>query len=241
MEFQETNKLYASIIMNSVQCSIDFTRPCLAVKDTFRLHKFHRCSTLRITSPVLTRHGRFHINAIPEELEPFTPLSSGNGSFQTETQLLLHDLELAVNLLPEKFRDTVLYHEERLELIELVLDYGRPPLARFPSGDFELSEELVTDKDLEAAVAAVSNFSTFVNIRFVKVGGFDDSNRAGLEGTLHRISCIRDRDFRIYGLTIRIGRAVTTETAELVKEPLAEGKSILLIGLKRMVLFCISL
>lgn len=62
------------------------------------------------------------------------------------------------------------------------------------------------------------------------MGHFDDSNRAGVEGTLHRISCIRDREDNIYGLTIRIGRALITETAALVERPLKQGKSILIIG-----------
>eukprot|EP00210_Caulerpa_lentillifera_P003670 g3504.t1 len=41
---------------------------------------------------------------------------------------------------------------------------------------------------------------------------------------------MRDRERKIYGLTIRIGRALTTKTAALVEEPLKAGKSILLIG-----------
>jgi len=152
--------------MNAVRRASDLAQVSFSVKDSFHARNFRRRCTLRFTCPVSRGRGRFLTNAIPEEVEPSTPLSSGNGSFETETQLLLHDLELAVNLLPEKFRASVLNHEEHKKLIELIMDYGRPPLARFPSGNFVLSEELVTDEDLEAAVAAVSNFNTFVNIRF---------------------------------------------------------------------------
>eukprot|EP00210_Caulerpa_lentillifera_P003669 g3503.t1 len=126
------------------------------------------------------------------------------------------DLELAVNLLPEEFRQRIWEHDEHMELIELVLDYGRTPIARFPNSDFVLSKELVAESTLYDAVSAIGNF--------------DSSNRAVLEGTLHRISCMRDREDKIYGLTIRIGRALTTKTAALVEEPLKAGKSVLLIG-----------
>jgi stage III sporulation protein SpoIIIAA len=41
-----------------------------------------------------------------------------------------------------------------------------------------------------------------------RIGNFGEDNRAGIERTLHRISCIRNREGRIVGLTCRVGRAV---------------------------------
>ncbi len=41
------------------------------------------------------------------------------------------------------------------------------------------------------------------------LGDFGGDNRAGVEGTLHRISAIRNRKGSIVGLTCRVGRAVT--------------------------------
>jgi stage III sporulation protein SpoIIIAA len=53
----------------------------------------------------------------------------------------------------------------------------------------------ITWEDLAAAEAAV--------------GDFGGDNRAGVQGTLHRISAIRNRKGTIIGLTCRVGRAVT--------------------------------
>ena len=53
----------------------------------------------------------------------------------------------------------------------------------------------ITWEDLAAAEAAV--------------GEFGGDNRAGVQGTLHRISAIRNRKDAIIGLTCRVGRAVT--------------------------------
>lgn len=41
------------------------------------------------------------------------------------------------------------------------------------------------------------------------VGDFGSDNRAGVQGTLHRISAMRSRKGTIVGLTCRVGRAVT--------------------------------
>ena len=41
------------------------------------------------------------------------------------------------------------------------------------------------------------------------VGEFGGDNRAGVQGTLHRISALRNRKGTVVGLTCRVGRAVT--------------------------------
>ena len=41
------------------------------------------------------------------------------------------------------------------------------------------------------------------------VGDFGSDNRAGVQGTLHRISAMRSRRGTVVGLTCRVGRAVT--------------------------------
>ena len=41
------------------------------------------------------------------------------------------------------------------------------------------------------------------------VGEFGGDNRAGVQGTLHRISALRNRKGKVVGLTCRVGRAVT--------------------------------
>jgi stage III sporulation protein SpoIIIAA len=80
-----------------------------------------------------------------------------------------------------------------LQLVELVLDLGRVPSARFPNGvSCALSGAPLDRGTLDTVVAAA--------------GDFGGDNRAGLEATLHRISCIRNRAGSIVGLTCRVGR-----------------------------------
>ena len=51
----------------------------------------------------------------------------------------LEELEKLINLLPESVRRLVEDHPEMTDCLEMVLDLGRPPLARFPSGDVKAS------------------------------------------------------------------------------------------------------
>ena len=100
-------------------------------------------------------------------------------------------------------------------LIEIVMDLGRRPEARFGDGEVELSEREVTREDL----AYVAD----------RIGRFGEDNRAGIERTLHRISAIRNRGGEIVGLTCRIGRAVYG-TIAIIRDLVESGESILLLG-----------
>jgi stage III sporulation protein SpoIIIAA len=105
--------------------------------------------------------------------------------------------------------------ESRTGLIEIVMDLGRRPEARFHDHETYLSEEEVTREHL-AFVAE-------------RIGQFGDDNRAGIERTLHRISAIRSRSSDIVGLTCRIGRAVYG-TIGIIRDLVESGESILLLG-----------
>jgi stage III sporulation protein SpoIIIAA len=100
-------------------------------------------------------------------------------------------------------------------LVEVVLDLGRPPEARFPDDFAFLSEAHVTQEDI-AHVAS-------------RLSAFGSDNRAGIEQTLHRISAIRNRSGKIVGLTCRVGRAVYG-TVEIILDVVRSGKSICLLG-----------
>ena len=100
-------------------------------------------------------------------------------------------------------------------LIEIVMDLGRRPEARYESGERDLTAEDVTREDL-----------AFVSAR---IGHFGDDNRAGIERTLHRISAIRNRSGDIVGLTCRIGRAVYG-TIAIIRDLIESGESVLLLG-----------
>ena len=101
------------------------------------------------------------------------------------------------------------------DLLEVILDLGRVPTARYVDNEYVLSEVEVTHTDLEYVVE--------------RIGEFDADNRAGLERTLHRISAIRNRRGHIVGLTCRVGRAVYG-TTDIIKDLIEGGKSLLLLG-----------
>lgn len=127
------------------------------------------------------------------------------------------DIELGrlLALLPEEMRIRVSEHPELYELIEVVMDLGRKPLARFPSGDFSLSDCQITVHHIEHATSQVGDFAV--------------DNRAGISRTLHRISAIRNRKGAIIGLTCRVGRAVSG-SANLLQDLVQDGASLLFIG-----------
>ncbi|KAJ0963075.1 hypothetical protein J5N97_028197 [Dioscorea zingiberensis] len=125
------------------------------------------------------------------------------------------ELDRLLVLLPDEMRRRVEEHPELSLLIEIVMDLGRRPLARFPSGDFILSDRPITTQDLHHATSQVGDFSA--------------DNRAGISRTLHRISAIRNRKGVIIGLTCRVGRAVTG-SANLLSDLVKDGGSLLLIG-----------
>lgn len=106
-------------------------------------------------------------------------------------------------------------HQEIGGLIEVVMDLGRKPLARFPSGDWVISQRPINHDDLRHAIS--------------KVGEFSDDNRSGIDSSLHRISAIRNRQMQIIGLTCRVGRAVSG-SAKIIHDLVEGGGSILVIG-----------
>ncbi|KGN55083.1 uncharacterized protein ycf45 [Cucumis sativus] len=141
--------------------------------------------------------------------------SSNSLGFSPSDEDFDDELDRLLVLLPEEMRRRIREHEECHQLIEVVLDLGRKPLARFPTGDFLLSDSLVTVDDLRHATS--------------KVGDFAIDNRAGISRTLHRISAIRNRKGVIIGLTCRVGRAISG-SAILLRDLIQDGASLLLIG-----------
>ncbi|HEY8735568.1 MAG TPA: R3H domain-containing nucleic acid-binding protein [Candidatus Dormibacteraeota bacterium] len=125
------------------------------------------------------------------------------------------ELDLLFQALPPHINRAVKRLDHQRLLLEVVLDLGREPEARFPDAEVLLDETPVTSEDLE-----------FVATR---VGSFGDDNRAGIERTLHRISAIRNRSGAIVGLTCRVGRAITG-TIDIIKDMVIGGQSILLLG-----------
>jgi len=128
---------------------------------------------------------------------------------------LTDDLRKLLDILPQEIQQRLEHHGQRETLIEIVLDLGRYPEARFPGRAEYLSQEVVTRQQLEDCVA--------------RVGHFGGDNRAGIEQTLHRISAIRNRKGEVVGLTCRVGRTIFG-TISMIRELVETGQSILMLG-----------
>ena len=130
-------------------------------------------------------------------------------------RILTDDLDLLLRVLPPRLRSGLETANRREELLEIVMDLGRLPEARYPRRAEELSKEPVAHEDLQHVTS--------------RVGRFGKDNRAGIERTLHRISALRNRQGDIVGLTCRVGRAVIG-TVEVIRDVIEGGRSILLLG-----------
>jgi stage III sporulation protein SpoIIIAA len=125
------------------------------------------------------------------------------------------DLQKLLDILPLDIKNVLEQHPQRESLIEVVMDLGRRPEARFPN-----SAEYLAD-------AGISHDQLRYSIQ--RVGHFGGDNRAGIAQTLHRISAIRNRAGDIIGLTCRVGRAVFG-TIGMISDLVETGQSILLLG-----------
>lgn len=128
---------------------------------------------------------------------------------------VVDNLTQLLECLPPHIRAALEAIPDLHRLIEIVLDLGRQPEARFPERFMYLTDAFVTRQDIQFVVQ--------------HVGEFGDDNRAGIERTLHRISAIRNRRGEIIGLTCRIGRAVFG-TIDIIRDVVETGKSLLLLG-----------
>ncbi|HEY6320400.1 MAG TPA: R3H domain-containing nucleic acid-binding protein [Thermoanaerobaculia bacterium] len=128
---------------------------------------------------------------------------------------IMDDLELLLGVMPPAIRQAIEAGTDGEALVEIVLDLGRAPEARFAERGVELTGEVVTRQDIAYVVD--------------RVGDFGKDNRAGIERTLHRISALRNRRGDVIGLTCRIGRAVYG-TVDILRDVVEAGRSILLLG-----------
>jgi len=128
---------------------------------------------------------------------------------------IVDDLDALLEILPPHIQQPLRQQEDCSELLEVVLDLGRHPEARFPQREIVIDPKEVSEEDIEYVASRISSF-----------GG---DNRAGIERTLHRISAIRNRKGRIVGLTCRVGRAVFG-TIKVIEDLIQTGKGVLLLG-----------
>ncbi len=133
----------------------------------------------------------------------------------SEQRRITDDLEILLSILPESIVQAVHRANNYDKLLEIILDLGRIPTARYVEEETILREKEVTRDELDHMVE--------------RIGNFDADNRAGLERTLHRISAIRNRRGSVVGLTLRVGRAVYG-TIDIIQDIIESGKSILILG-----------
>lgn len=120
-------------------------------------------------------------------------------------------LEKLLSYFPAWIREIVQEDVEGTE--EIAMDLGRPLVVR-RRGEQRLYRD-VSQGDIEYF--------------YSKVGSFRSNGRAGIPGTLHRISVIRDGDDLAIGFTIRFGRAIPG-IAQPLKEWISGRESTLIIG-----------
>jgi stage III sporulation protein SpoIIIAA len=125
------------------------------------------------------------------------------------------DLDALLNVLPKTIVEAVHTANDYDRLLEIILDLGRIPTARYVDKETALSEKEITRAELDYVVE--------------HIGDFDADNRAGIERTLHRISAIRNRRGHVVGLTLRVGRAVYG-TIDIIQDLLESDKSLLILG-----------
>jgi stage III sporulation protein SpoIIIAA len=147
--------------------------------------------------------------------EPSNSNASTTAQAYTKGLPITDDLDQLLEILPSEICQRLEQHPERNSLIEVVLDLGRRPEARFLSGAEYLSDTPILMADLQYCIDRVGNFS--------------GDNRAGIEKTLHRISAIRNRSGDVIGLTCRVGRAIYG-TIGMIRDLVETGKSILMLG-----------
>ena len=132
------------------------------------------------------------------------------------TQLkITDDLDALLGILPGNIVEAVHKANDYDNLLEIILDLGRVPTARYVQGEMVLITKEINRGELDHVVE--------------RIGEFDADNRAGLERTLHRISCLRNRRGHIVGLTCRVGRAVYG-TVDIIQDIVESGKSLLILG-----------
>jgi len=130
-------------------------------------------------------------------------------------RVVTDDLDALLDILPLHIREPLYQQPDHSELLEVILDLGRLPEARFPHRQLALNSKGVSQSDIDYVVS--------------RIGEFTGDNRAGIDHTLHRISAIRNRNGHIIGLTCRVGRAVFG-TVRMIQDLIESGKSVLLLG-----------
>ena len=130
-------------------------------------------------------------------------------------RVVTDDLDALLDIFPLNVSEPLYQQPDHSDLLEVILDLGRLPEARFPHRELVLTSREVSQSNIDYVVA--------------RIGEFTGDNRAGINHTLHRISAIRNRNGQIIGLTCRVGRAVFG-TVKMIQDLIESNKNVLLLG-----------
>lgn len=125
------------------------------------------------------------------------------------------NIDLLLGTLPPRIKEALDAEDGKEDLLEIVMDLGRLPEARYRSRERFLTDQEVRQEDIDYVIS--------------RIGMFGEDNRAGIPRTLHRISGIRNRSGMVIGLTCRVGRAVFG-TITILRDLIESGQSVLLLG-----------
>eukprot|EP00871_Galdieria_phlegrea_P004002 jgi/Galph1/4602/GphlegSOOS_G3245.1 len=129
--------------------------------------------------------------------------------------IISDDLEKLIEILPIEIRENILKYPNQDQLIEIVMDLGKKPEARFSNNVYYISNKNINWQDISYCLK--------------RLGRFNADNRTGIKDTLHRISSLNNREGQITGLTCRVGRAVLGNV-NIIRDLLEIGRSILILG-----------
>ena len=134
----------------------------------------------------------------------------------TNPQAITSNIDLLLLTLPLYIQQSLDQGpDDKEDLLEIIMDLGRLPEARYRGHERFLSDHEVTQEDIDYVIA--------------RIGAFGEDNRDGIPRTLHRISAIRNRAGKVIGLTCRVGRAVLG-TIAIIRDLVESGRSLLLLG-----------
>jgi len=104
---------------------------------------------------------------------------------------------------------------------DIILDLGQRPRAFFGHRELVFLKDDPADKVMQADMEHVQDQLE---------DKFGPDNRAGINGCLHRISAMRAKAGKVYGLTMRVGRAIFGNTNLITDLLLGTNSSILFLG-----------
>ena len=139
----------------------------------------------------------------------------------------LEEYNSLLKLLPEVYQDQSVHFHRYAEMVDFIFDKGTEPYVLCRN-----HERLALHKTAETTEDPIEYILEQLRRRGVDIdNSMQNNNRIGLDGQLHRISLIRNRSNRVYGITLRIGRAVYGQANTIIDLLTSKSKpSILVLG-----------